>query len=61
VATREFFVVNTARVRWPMPERANAQLMKLPCRKLGLVVIPAKREHKLVYGCEYRRASNSNG
>ena len=35
--------------------------MKLPCSKPGLVVISAKRGHKLVYGFEYRRASNAIG
>ena len=44
-----------------MLERTNAQLMKLPCRRLGPVVIATKRGHKPVYGYEYRRASNASG
>jgi len=43
------FVVNMAKVRWPALERAHAQLMKFPCRKLGLVIIAAKREREPGY------------
>ena len=48
------FVVNMGRARWPMLERANAQLERFPCRKLGLVVVAAKSAHKPAYGYEYR-------
>jgi len=50
------FVVNMAKVKWPMLERSQAQLMKFPCRKLGLVVIASKNAHKPVYGYESREA-----
>ena len=55
------FVVNMAKVRWPMLERSHAQLEKFPCRKLGMVVVAAKRAHKPVYGYEYRAGSASRG
>ena len=49
------FVVNTTLVRRPLLERAHAQLAKLPCRKLGLVVISNKRAHGPYYGYHYHR------
>jgi Mrp family chromosome partitioning ATPase/capsular polysaccharide biosynthesis protein len=51
------FVVNTTQVRRPMLERSHAQLTKLPCRKLGLVLISSKRAHGPYYGYHYHRAS----
>ena len=54
------FVVNMAKVKWPMLERAHAQLMKFPSRKLGLVVIASKSVHKPVYGYESRGAPASS-
>jgi len=51
------FVVNTTQVRRPMLERSHAQLVKLPCRKLGLVLISSKRAHGPYYGYHYHRAS----
>jgi Mrp family chromosome partitioning ATPase len=54
------FVVNMARVKWPMLERAHAQLMQFPSRRLGLVVIAAKSVHKPVYGYERRGAQASS-
>jgi Mrp family chromosome partitioning ATPase len=54
------FVVNMGKVRWPMLERSHAQLMKFPCRKLGSVVVAAKRVRKPAYGYEYRGAPSSN-
>lgn len=44
------FVVNIAKVRWPMLERSRAQLDKFPCRKLGLVVVAPRSARKPVYG-----------
>jgi polysaccharide biosynthesis transport protein len=49
------FVVNTALIRRPLLERAQAQLAKLPCRKLGLVLISNKRAHGPYYGYHYHR------
>jgi polysaccharide biosynthesis transport protein len=49
------FVVNTTLVRRPLLERAHAQLAKLPCRKLGLVIISNKRAHGPYYGYHYHR------
>ncbi len=46
------FVVNMARVKWPMLERSHAQLVKLPRRVLGVVVV-AKRVHQPVHGYRY--------
>ena len=53
------FVVNTTLVRRPLLERAHAQLAKLPCRKLGLVVISNKRAHGPYYGYHYHRTPPS--
>jgi len=53
------FVVNLGKVKWPMLERSQAQLQRLPCRKLGLVVIAAKRERSAAYGYERRYATSS--
>lgn len=47
------FVANMARVRWPMLERLQAQLMTCPCRTLGLVVVRAKRTSKPAYRYRY--------
>jgi Mrp family chromosome partitioning ATPase len=55
------FVVNLAKVRWPMLERAHAQLQKFPCRKLGMVIVAAKRAHKSAYGYEYRYGAMPKG
>ena len=55
------FVVNMARVRWPMLERSHAQLEKFPCRKLGMVIVAAKRAHKAAYGYEYRYGTSPRG
>jgi len=55
------FVVNLSKVRWPMLERAHAQLEKFPCRKLGTVVVAAKRARSAGYGYEYRYGSNPKG
>ena len=54
------FMVNMAKVRWPMLERSHAQLMRFPSRKLGLVVIASKSVHKPVYGYESRQAPASS-
>lgn len=55
------FVVNLARVRWPMLERSHAQLEKFPCRKLGMVIVAAKQRHKAAYGYEYRADKSPKG
>lgn len=55
------FVANMGRVRWPMLERCRAQLEKFPCRKLGMVIVAAKRAHRAAYGYEYRYASSPRG
>ena len=46
------FVVNMARVKWPMLERSHAQLVKLP-RRVRRVVVVAKRVHQPVHGYRY--------
>ncbi len=48
------FVVNMGKVRWPMLERSHAQLQKFPCRKLGVVVVAARRARGSAYRYEYR-------
>jgi len=53
------FVVNTTLVRRPLLERAHAQLAKLPCRKLGLIIISNKRAHGPYYGYHYHRTPAS--
>ena len=47
------FVANMAKLKWPMLERSHAQLVKFPCRRLGLVVVAAKRVHQPVHGYRY--------
>lgn len=44
------FVVNAAKIRRPLLERADQQLRRLPCRTLGFVMIEAGRARR------YRRA-----
>jgi Mrp family chromosome partitioning ATPase len=54
------FVVNTALVRRPMLERSQAQLAKLPCRKLGLVIISSQRgKDSYYYGYHYHTHTGS--
>lgn len=48
------FVANMDKVRWPMLERSRAQLERIPCRKLGMVIVAAKHTHKAAYRYEYR-------
>lgn len=47
------FVASMAKLKWRMLERAQAQLMKFPSRRLGLVIIAAKRERKPGHGYRY--------
>jgi non-specific protein-tyrosine kinase len=54
------FVVNMTMVRRPTLERSHAQLAKLPCRKLGLIVISSKRAHGPYYGYHYHRTPPPN-
>jgi Mrp family chromosome partitioning ATPase/capsular polysaccharide biosynthesis protein len=49
------FVANPARLKRPMLEQARAQLAKLPCRKLGLVLISDKKTHPY-YGYHHHGA-----
>ena len=51
------FVVNTSLVSRPLLERAHAQLAKLSCRKLGLVLISNKGAHGPYYGYHYHRTA----
>lgn len=53
------FVANMAKVRWPMIERAHSQLMKFPCRKIGMVAISARSAQRPGYGYYYRGAASS--
>jgi Mrp family chromosome partitioning ATPase len=48
------FVVNMTQARMPMLERAHHQLMKFPCRKLGLVVVAPRHSNEPVYGYYHR-------
>ncbi|MGO8684679.1 MAG: Wzz/FepE/Etk N-terminal domain-containing protein [Thermoleophilia bacterium] len=49
------YVVNPTQLKRPILHQAHSQLAKLPCRKLGLVVISRKRQHSY-YGY-YRHPS----
>ena len=55
------FVVNTAKVRRPMLERAGAQLRRLPCRKLGFVVVEAKPARQYRYDHYRPRSRHAAG
>jgi Mrp family chromosome partitioning ATPase/capsular polysaccharide biosynthesis protein len=55
------FVVNMGRVRWPILERAHAQLEQFPCRKLGTVIVAEKKVRNSKYGYEYRYSSAPRG
>jgi len=48
------FVANMDKVRWPMLERSQAQLERLPCRKLGMVIVAGRHTRKAAYRYEYR-------
>ena len=55
------FVVNTAKVRRAMLERAGAQLRRLPCRKLGFIVVEAKPARQYRYDRYRPRSRHAAG